>query len=123
MYPDEEVAKWMKRLNRKGPFYLLRTEPYHYEVTRQDGSLFVKDGTTYVIIWNDGDKTKLGSVHDHMWCRYGVSTRTVLNGDRPHDLWNGAGISDEEFQEMLAVRKNSSTLPIFQLETLKNLTH
>lgn len=118
---DKEIAAWKKRLRRKGPFYLLRTEPYHYEVTRQDGSQLVEDGTSYCVIWNDGHKTKIGWLRDYMLTRYGISTCSVLNGDRPHDLWNGSDIDDDTFAEMLAVRNEVSALPHFDFDQLQHV--
>ncbi len=123
MTEHADVTKWKKRLNRQGPFYLLRTEPYHKEYPRMDGGVTVHDGFTYTVIWNDGHlyKTKLGTLRDHMMCRYGIQTETVLKGERPHDLWNGSNLSDEDFQAMLDVRHRVSTLPKFSLDTLEHL--
>jgi hypothetical protein len=108
MANSEDVQKWMKNLNRRGPFYLWETTPH-------------PNGQSYIIIWNDGAKTKIGQLHDGLWCRYGINTWSVLNGSRPHDLWNGFGITDDEFEAMLAVREHRSLLPKFKLETLKDL--
>ncbi len=127
-----DVEQWMKRLTRKGPFYLLDTK---FDTTeRWDHSAYnheTKTGsvktevprTTYWVIWNDKEKTKLGSFCDYMYARYGVATRSVLNGDTPFDLWNGQGIEQATFDEMLKVRNNTSTLPHFDLKTLVGVIH
>lgn len=112
-----DVEKWKKRLNRKGPFYLYERSDYVCRWRPEE------TGYQYRVIWQDGHKTKIGMLHDHMTCRYGIKTDTVLNGERPHDLWNGVGLSDEEFEAMLAVRKGESTLPLFDLDTLEHLSH
>lgn len=110
---DEE--KWMKRLNRKGPFYL-------YEQTKQKRyPADTEEVNHYFVIWNDKEKTKYGCFNDKMLCRYGVSTLTVLRGETKFDLWNGQCIDDDVFGEMLKVRNGTSTLPEFKLETIKDL--
>lgn len=116
--------KWMKRLNRKGPFYLLSTETEPHTIYRWEDGTRIDTETTkqvYCVIWNDKEKTKLGYFQDYMSTRYGVSTRCVLNGDTPFDLWNGQGTTDEEFAEMLKVRQGQSTLPHFDLNTIQGL--
>jgi len=109
---DEDVQKWMKTLNRKGPFYL-------YRVSEE------KSINHYFVIWNDKRKTKYGYLSDGMYCRYGIRTICVLNGDTTFDLWNGQAVSSEPeiFDEMLKVRNKENTLPIFKLENLKDLKH
>lgn len=123
---SKDVLMWMKRLNRKGPFYLLRTE--ESSVTRYDHLVtpsrpYELPANIYVVIWNDGEKTKIGSFKDYMFARHGVSTRAVLNGETPFDLWNGSTIGDAEFQAMLAVRNATSELPHFDLHTLVGVSH
>lgn len=121
---NDDVMKWMKRLNRKGPFYLLSTETEPHTIYRWEAGVRIDTETTkqvYCVIWNDKEKTKLGYFQDYMCTRYGVSTRCVLNGDTPFDLWNGAGTTDEEFAEMLKVRNGESELPHFDLDSLVGL--
>lgn len=120
---SDDVKAWMKRLNRKGPFYLIRTEPFDNSVVRPDGEVLTRIGNNYFVIWNDKEKTKIGCLSDHMYCRYGISTIATLNGDRPHDLWNGSAVSNADFDEMLKVRKGNSSLPTFDLTVLKNISH
>lgn len=117
----EDVEKWKKRLRRKGPFYLLGTETqtedlYDHTVTPSLKSTV--PATLYWVIWNDGEKTKMAAFKDYMWCRYGAQGTVVLNGDTPFDLWNGAGLEQETFDEMLGVRKGTTALSEFDLDTL-----
>ena len=110
-----DVEKWLKRANRKGPFYLYKIEPLVREwLTEQSGN-------QYYLIWNDKDRTCYGSVHDEMLCRYGFDTITVLKGDTKFDLWNGKCIDDDIFNEMIKVRNGLSTLPMFDLSTINNI--
>ncbi len=123
---DEDVIKWRKRLLRKGPFYLLETTDF--EQDRYDHSVkptrhYTVPAKAYTVIWNDGDKTKIGVLKDYMYCRYGIITQSVLKGDTPFDLWNGSGLSQETFDEMLSVRHNRSTLAIFDFDLLVGLGH
>lgn len=116
------VAEWRKRLSRKGPFYLYAKTPYDYVINRSDGSVFERHGTRYHLIWNDGLKTKIGSVHDHMSTRYGIATKAAANGDRMLDVWNGGAINEPEFKMMMEVRNGVSSLPKFDLSTLVGLS-
>lgn len=121
----DDVAAWKKRLNRKGPFHLLRTEAgTHDKWDHSAAPPFKKTVpiSIYVVIWNDGEKTKLGAFSDHMSCRYGVGTRSVLKGDTPYDLWNGHNVDDDSFAAMLAVRNGTSSLPLFNLDTIEGLS-
>ena len=118
---DSDVEKWMKRLAKKGPFFLLKSEPWTSPHAHwQHG---VRTGTAYTVIWHDQNKgdVKIGTLHDWMTARYGIQTRAALKGDRPHDLWNGRAVEDGEFEEMLAVWEDRSTLPHFDITTLKNV--
>lgn len=122
---SEDVLKWMKRLNRKGPFYLVRTEQTTIELYDHSVTPYRKypaPANVYAVIWNDKEKTKFGYFKDYMSCRYGVSTATVLRGETHFDLWNGQCIDEAEFQEMLKVRNHTTTLPQFDLATLVGLT-
>lgn len=105
---DKGVDEWLKRTRRKSPFYLYRR-------------VHSDKGWTYFVIWNEGNKTKYGSLEDGMWTRYGINTCTVLNGETKFDLWQGDQINDDIFDQMLKVRHEESDLPIFEVHTLKNL--
>lgn len=121
---SDDVAKWIKRLSRKGPFHLLRTEAFsktRYDHSVKPSRAYEVPATRYWVIWNDGEKTKIGSFSDFMLCRYGVATCAVLNGDTPFDLWNGAGFQDD-FPAMLAVRNGTSDLPHFGLADIQGLS-
>lgn len=120
---QDDVVKWKKRLKRKGPFYLVKTEQFDKSFTRSDDVFVEKRGTRYYLIWNDGYKTKYGTLEDHMWTRYGIGTICVLNGETRFDLWNGSTINDEIFHAMVKVRNEVSDLPTFDLDELKNLQH
>jgi hypothetical protein len=120
---DKDVENWKKRLNRKKPFHIYRTEPFDESYVRKDGVHFDRRGTRYYVIWNDGHKTKFGALSDHMTCRYGIETICVLNGDTKFDLWNGHNIDDSIFDEMIKVRNEESELLEFNLDTLIGLTH
>lgn len=120
--PCPDVIAWKKRLRRKGPFWLYSQEPYHYEIKRSDGSLLTHDGTSYTVIWKDGEKVRIGVLHDWMWCRYGIQTFANLLGERPQDMWNGQNVNDDQFTAMLAVRNGNSALPEFDLDDLRNIS-
>ena len=107
----DDVQKWMKRLNRHKPFYLYFKSP----------TSNFRTNTIYTLIWNDKNKTKIGTVEDHMYCRYGINTCAVLNGESMLDVWNGQTIDEEQFLCMLEVRRHISNLPIFELSELQNL--
>ena len=124
---SENVEKWIKRLNRKGPFYLYETEQgttvrwdhSNYNPETKTGSVKTTvPKKSYYVIWNDDDKTKFGSFSDYMLTRHGVATRSVLNGDTMFDLWNGSGLDQTIFDEMLKVRKRMSGLPHFDIRSL-----
>lgn len=110
---SEDEDKWKKRLSKKGPFFL-------YKKTFQKYHASSEEVNHYFVIWHD-KKTKYGSFHDGMYCRYGVNTLTTLNGDTQFDLWNGQNIDEDIFNEMLKVRNGTSTLPHFSLDEIKNL--
>ena len=128
-----DVEKWMKRLSKKGPFYLYKTTPYYSSITPYrmvDGvkvelEPVVREGSNYFVIWNDGHKTKYGYVRDHMLCRYGIETCCVLNGETKFDLWNGSTIDDDIFDMMLLVRDptvEDKQMQRFTLDQLKHLS-
>ena len=73
------------------------------------------------MIWNDKDKTKIGSVNDWMWARYGIKTRAAVIGDRPQDLWRGDLLDDSEITAMRLVRDGISSLSVFNLQHLENV--
>lgn len=127
---NEDVLKWKKRLNKKGPFYLYSKDTKPHIVYEWDNTVKpptrIDINTTkniYTVIWNDGAKTKLGSLEDWMHCRYGINTWATLKGDTVFDLWNGECVNDESFKAMLEVRHHTSNLPHFSLDTLIGLTH
>jgi|GEM_PF-3607009 len=117
-----EVDQWKKRLNRKGPFYLLRTEPWERSWIMSDGTQRHQAGNRYIVIWNDKDETKIGALSDHMATRYGIATRAKLFGDSPRDMWNGHKVDDEEFEAMKAVRLGAQGFREFRLDELMGLT-
>lgn len=118
----DDVDKWKKRLRRKGPFYLLRTEPWERSWTMSDGTARHQAGNRYIVIWNDKDETKIGALSDHMATRYGVATRAKLFGDRPQDMWNGHKVSDDEFDAMVSVRRGEGKHQEFSLDSLIGLS-
>lgn len=125
-----DVERWMKRLSKKGPFYLYETTPYYSSFTpyrvvdgeKIESEPVVREGFNYFVFWNDGYKTKYGMLRDHMYCRYGIDTICVLNGETKFDLWNGGTINDDIFDRMVEVRNCRSTLPKFELTELKHLS-
>lgn len=123
---SDDVAAWAKRLSRKGPFYLFRTEPSthtRYDHSTTPATVSEVPASIYVVIWNEGEKTKLGALQDYMYCRYGIGTRATLSGDTPYDLWNGHNVDDESFSAMLDVRHGRTKLPEFDLLSLVGLNH
>lgn len=117
-----DTDAWKKRLRRKGPFYLYDVTPYDYIVPRVDGTVYERHGKRYHLIWNDGAKTKIGSVHDHMTTRHGIATKAVANGDRMLDVWQGFAIDEREFSLMMTVRRGACALEEFDLDTLVGLS-
>jgi hypothetical protein len=81
---QKDISKWKGRLNRKGPFYL-----------------FEAINGIYTVIWQDAEKTKIGTLYDGMFIRYGINTIAVMRGERERDLWNGSAVSDEQFASPL----------------------
>jgi hypothetical protein len=126
---QKEINNWKKRLNRKGPFYLYKngtiniSRGMYTDPDDASSEWIVKDYrvSSYFCIWNDKHKTKYGYFHDEMATRYGVNTICVLNGDTKFDLWNGSAINDDIFDRMLEVRHDISKLPLFNLDTIKDL--
>lgn len=120
-----DVLAWMKRLNRKGPFYIYNIQPK--QVQDWVDNKWIKyehpSHKSYTVIWNDGDKTKIGILEDGMYCRYGISTKAYLAGDRPQDMWQGRNVSDDEYAAMVDVRKDQSSLKTLDLNDLKDLAH
>ncbi len=125
---DKDVQAWMKRLNRKGPFWLYKTvetEIRTWDYSTKPGTQITVPANMYYVIWNDGAKTKYGVLSDYMWTRYGIATQCVLNGNTKFDLWKGQNINDMIFEMMLDVR-NGSDNPrhnqgMFLLENLVGL--
>lgn len=108
---SNDVQKWMKRLNRKAPFWIYQIEKFDHSIYEhvpgKIPNVRLVPANRYYVVWNDGDKTKYGNVSDYMWTRYGISTLCVLNGDTRFDLWNGHNIDDHIFDMMLDVRNDS----------------
>lgn len=117
-----DVEKWKKGLSKKGPFFLLRVEPWERSLTMSDGTPRHQSGNIYVVIWNDKEETKIGGLSDHMTTRYGIGTRAKLFGERPQDMWNGHKVDDKEFEAMRAVRSGETNLREFRLDELSGLT-
>ena len=131
---DEEVTKWLKKTNRKGPFHLLRKEPTKYSRGCYDanGKWVVTEipGTCYIVVWREKEKTKLGYFKDGMYARYGVGTMGVLTGTQVNGLWqSGPGsVSMEDLDAMQRVAVGLSPNcklddVLFDPATLENLQH
>lgn len=130
---SEDVLKWMKRLNRKGPFYLVEARDHEYTVIDKSvvidtayGKSFstkVISGKSYSVIWKEGDKVKLGIVKDGMYCRYGIQTYGTLTGKSVSGLWQKSGgiLTDKEIQLLVDFSNDKLSLPEFKLETLKGV--
>ncbi|RUW57145.1 hypothetical protein [Mesorhizobium sp. M8A.F.Ca.ET.021.01.1.1] len=128
---NDEVKKWIKRTNRKGPFLLYGTKPIKYFVG-WDRSVeppvnIHADGTAYTVIWKDkkDGKVRIGVFKDGMHCRYGVNTYGVLSGNSMADFWQAtAGMLDETEMAMMMRIMKGEWHPMGQFDpaTIESLT-
>ena len=110
---NDDVQKWLKRTNRKGPFLLYGMVPTTYFVgwdhSAEPAVQKHAVGTAYTVIWKDkkDGKVRIGIFRDGMHCRYGVDTYGVLSGDTIADFWQASsGTLDEaEMAMMLRIMK------------------
>jgi len=128
-----DVADWKKRLNRKGPFYLYKTEENEYTDrealpeywrTKKDGDKPpTKKGTAYTVLFRDKGKVKIGVLPDGLCCRYGIATYGTLTGFSMSGFWQSSGgiLTDEEMTDMIAFALGEKSLPVFYLDSLKDL--
>lgn len=124
--PDEYLEKWYKRALKKGPYYLLHSEPYRnycYELsdahTRWPG---IENWRKYWLIWREKNKTKLAEATDGFSARYGFNTLGVLTGTSVTGLWQASAnlVTEEQLQAMLDVANGKILLPEFDIRLLKD---
>jgi hypothetical protein len=106
---DDDIEKWLKRTNRKGPFLLYGTVPTTYFIGWKDGVQKHDVGAAYTVIWKDkkDGKVRIGVFKDGMHCRYGVNTYGVLSGDTIADFWQASSgtLNETEMAMMLRIMK------------------
>ena len=105
---NEAVESWLKRTEKKAPFYLFESVDGHYTV-----------------IFKHKKKVRVGGLSDGMHCRYGIGTFGALSGVSPLGLWQSCAgaVSQKQLDEMILVAKGQSQLPVFDVRSLKNLKH
>lgn len=124
---DVALNQWYKRALKKGPYYLLRKEPfrnYCYDLPdalkRWPG---IDDWQKYWLIWREKTKTKLAIVEDGFSARYGFNTLGVLTGTSVTGLWQASvnSVNEEQLKALLDVANGRITLPEFDIRTLKDV--
>ncbi len=118
------IEKWKKRLlKRTQTLYLFDTQVIEYFDRWVGDKRITKMGTRYFVLWLEsrGGRLCFGSLEDGMMTRYGVNTIGAHQSDHPRDWYNGDAINDEVAAEMTKIRQGISTLPTFDIDTLKDL--
>lgn len=123
----DEVERWLKRMAKKGPFYVVSEKEITYHSGfDQDMKPTHARGKRYVVVWKQSDgKVRIGTLQDGLWVRYGIGTWATLTGDTPSGLWQirPGVVTDEELGHMISVARDECRLPVFDLGSLRGLKH
>lgn len=106
-----QIQKWLRSTLKKQPFFLFEENPTN----------------NFIIIFNDKNKTKIGVVKNNMYCRYGIrvfgsisSNENKIVSPLSFRLWQQStnAVSNHQLQEMINVYNNSSTLHVFNFNSI-----
>lgn len=116
------IRNWLDRLAKKGPFWLYSSEEFLYGNRSTKGERTIP-GWKRRVIWQEGNKTKIGILHDGMYARYGIQTYGVLTGKSATGLWQSTAntVTTSELQALLDVANGSHTFSEFSLSQLKDV--
>ena len=120
---EKALLGWYKRIEKKAPFYLFRTEPLTNWVAEK-----YPNSQRYWLIWQEivrGEtKTKMGVAEDAMLARYGFSILAVLTGNSITGLWQASAnsIDEKEMQALFDVANDKTDLPIFNIRSIRNVS-
>ncbi|OWK35437.1 hypothetical protein [Fimbriiglobus ruber] len=119
---NSDLNKWLKRLEKKRPFYLYASEEMLYATRATKGEKTIP-GWRRRVIWQEGEKTKIGVLADGMWGRYGIQTYGVLTGKEPTGLWQSSGdvVTASELQALLEVANERHSFGEFDPVILMDL--
>ena len=108
------LDKWLKKQS-KIEFRLYKFESVFYAGEYTTG---------YTVIWKDKhNKVKIGHVYDGMNTRHGIQTFAWL---RDGVVWNFSPynpVDSDQLEAMKKVENGTSELPIFKMDSLKNLEY
>lgn len=119
MSEKEAIEKWLKKAKKKAPYYLFGTKNRTY----YDEECNTKKGHVRVVIWKDGDKTKIGEIADGLLIRSGIFTYGYIKGKDISGLWqykNGI-LTMAEINAILSVISEKHEFEEFNLDELKSL--
>jgi hypothetical protein len=121
---NAQFESGFRKWERLQPLYLYSTEEILYG-TRETKGVKSISGLRRRVIWQTGNKTKVGIFQDGMWCRYGVSTYGVLTGNQSNGFWQSTPntLTENEMNSLLAVANGDTNYPLFDIRTLKDLEH
>lgn len=118
-----DLERWLNRLKKKEPFYLYASEEILYGTTATQGRKEIP-GWRRRVIWQEGDKTKIGVLVDGMRGRYGIATYGVLTGCEPTGgLWQASPstVTDSELHALIDVATGKHSFSTFDPGALKDL--
>lgn len=124
MKPCSLLDKWLKRALKKAPYYLLSKNPQHREWILKRWP----DAQCYWVIWQEHVKeqvkTKLAIAEDGMCVRYGFNSIAILTGLNVTGLWQpfAGALNEEQLKALLDVANGRTSLPIFDINSLKWLS-
>lgn len=112
------VGLWIRKGNRKAP-KLLKSELRGIQPIRTPEG----PAMNYTIIYEFNGKVRIGTVHDYMHTRYGISCHGATTSTDIMDLWQaGPGcVSAGAWEAMCEYLNGESTLPDFDFGSLKGL--
>lgn len=100
---DNIVEKWLKKLERLAPFYIVEPVKIDTKAKIVQGKRQEVEVRSYTVVWNDGNKTKCGVLEDYMMTRYGVATKTLIRDGNPMNNWNGSALTKDLSDIMIEV--------------------
>jgi hypothetical protein len=116
------IGNWLARLTKKGPFWLYSSEEMLYGNRSTKGERTIP-GWRRRVIWREGNKTKIGILHDGMWVRYGIKTYGVLKGTTATGLWQSTPgtVTESELHALLDVAAGNHSFPRFDPAQLQDV--